>query len=345
MIFLVVEMLIPERKKSRSRASALAASPDPARTGQPGQARRPSATVATAVFICLMAPVLALASPSSALREYNQGKYDEALKEYEKLLEKKKDDPRLHFNAGTAAYRTHQFEEAQKQFNEALNSPDLKLLQQAYYNRGNTLFHLGAANSDPEKRKKAWEDALKDYESTLQLNKQDADARHNHDLIQKMLEELKKQQEQQQQNKDNKSDQKQDQIQDQQNQQAKNDQDKQSKDDKSQQNKQDQPQDQKNQQAKNDQQDKDKKDKDQKASNQQQDQKQKDAAQKQQPANGSKDKDKSQDKGQEEQAYAVGQMTPQQAEQMLDAQKNEEMLLPVKPEGQPRSANRQLRDW
>ena len=39
------------------------------------------------------------------MREYNAGKYDQALKEYEKLLENKKDDPRLHFNAGAAAYR------------------------------------------------------------------------------------------------------------------------------------------------------------------------------------------------------------------------------------------------
>ena len=32
-------------------------------------------------------------------------------------------------------------------------------------------------------------------------------------------------------------------------------------------------------------------------------------------------------------------------EQKLDAQKNEEMLLPVKPEGKPRDTSRPLKDW
>ena len=61
------------------------------------------------------------------------------------MLQKKSDDPRLHFNAGAAAYRNRQFEEAAKQFNATLASPDLKLQGLAYYNEGNTLYHLGEA--------------------------------------------------------------------------------------------------------------------------------------------------------------------------------------------------------
>ena len=65
----------------------------------------------------------------------------------------------------------------------------------------------------------------------------------------------------------------------------------------------------------------------------------------QQQANASKDKDKSQEQGEQQQAYAVGQMTPQQAQQLLDAQKNDEMLLPVRPEGKPRDTSKPLKDW
>src|SRR6266567_7052409 len=36
-----------------------------------------------------------------------------------------------------------------------------------------------------------------------------------------------------------------------------------------------------------------------------------------------------------EKTYAVGQMTPEQAQQLLDTQKNEEKLLPVRPTGKP----------
>ena len=342
MLFLIVEMLIPERRQSNAGSSRAERQP-----------AKPALAKAAALVLCLVLGFSASASPSSALREYNAGKYDQSLKEYEKLIQKNKDDPRLHFNAGAAAYRSGQYEEAQKQFNEALNSSDLKLLQQTYYNRGNTLYNLGATNPEPEKRTKSWEEALKDFESTLQLNRQDADAKHNYEFVKRKLEELKQQQQQQkQQNKDNqdqKDDQKQDQ--EQQNQQAKNDKDKQSEQDKSQPNKKDQQQqDQKNQQARNEKQDQEQKEKEQQkqASNKQKDQKeqqQKEQQQKQQQANASKDKDQSQEKGEQSQSYAVGQMTPQQAQQLLDAQKNEEMLLPIKPEGKPQNAGRQLKDW
>ena len=60
------------------------------------------------------------ASPSSALREYNSGHYDQSLREYEQLLEKKSDDPRLHYNAGAAAYRTKKFDEAAKLFDKLI---------------------------------------------------------------------------------------------------------------------------------------------------------------------------------------------------------------------------------
>ena len=75
------------------------------------------------------------------------------------MLKKKKDDPRLHFNAGAAAYRNRQFDEAAKQFNATLASPDLKLQGLAYYNEGNAFYHLGERNPDPKKRTESWEKA------------------------------------------------------------------------------------------------------------------------------------------------------------------------------------------
>ena len=134
------------------------------------------------------------------------------------MLKRKGDDPRLHFNAGAAAYRNQQFEEAAKQFNATLASPDLKLQGLAYYNEGNALYHLGERNPDPKKRTEAWEKALQDYQSTAKLNPQDADAKFNYEFVKRKLEELKQQQ---QQSKQDKSDQQknQDQQKQQQNQQ------------------------------------------------------------------------------------------------------------------------------
>src|SRR6185369_10325251 len=79
---------------------------------------------------------------------------------------------------------------------EALASPDVKLQQLAYYNRGNSLYWLGESNSDPKKKTDAWEKALRDYELSLKLNSQDPDAKYNREFVKKRLEELKQQQQQ-----------------------------------------------------------------------------------------------------------------------------------------------------
>ena len=40
-----------------------------------------------------------------------------------------------------------------------------------------------------------------------------------------------------------------------------------------------------------------------------------------------------------------GQMTQEQAQQLLDAQKGEEQMLPIKPTGKPRDQSRRIKDW
>lgn len=54
-------------------------------------------------------------------------------------------------------------------------------------------------------------------------------------------------------------------------------------------------------------------------------------------------KEKSDDK--DEQAAAEGQMTPEQARQLLDAQKGDEKILPIKPEEKPIERTKPIRDW
>jgi Ca-activated chloride channel family protein len=184
-LLLVIEILIPERK--RAKATAAVALP----SGK--------TSVGTASLLLLLAFLAGnvAASPASALREYRSGNYEEAFKDYEALLKKKSDDPRLHFNAGAAAYRTRKFEEAAKEFDAAIATPDLKLQALAYYNRANAQYWIGEKNEDPSKRSEVWQKAVQDYDSSLKLNPQDADAKFNRDLVKKKLEELKQQQQKQ----------------------------------------------------------------------------------------------------------------------------------------------------
>lgn len=343
MLLLLIEMLFPERRREALTKTVAGAA---VKAGL-------RESVALIVFVAFAAN--ALGSPASALREYKDGKYDNALKDYQRALEKKKDDPRLHFNAGAAAYKSKNFEEAAKQFDEALNSPDLKLIQQAYYNRGNARYFLGEANPDPTKKTESWEEAVKDFESAMKLNGQDADAKFNHDYVKKRLEELKQQQQQQKKNDkndQNKDDQNKDQQQNKQDQnkqdQAKNDQEKKDQEnkdqqDKNQQNKQEQAQKDKDSQQQKEQQQKEQaqKDKDKQKQSAEQKKKEQEKQQAQQSSGNPQDKDK--EEGQP--TYAAGQMTPQQAKQLLDAQKGQEMMLPIKPQGKPRDASKPLRDW
>jgi len=335
---LAAEMLWPERRRQRqTSASAIA----------PG---RPVASGAAALLILLLVlPPRLDASPASALREYKQGQYEQALKDYEALLSHKADDPRLRFNAGAAAYRTKQFDQAIKQFDEALAGPDLKLQQQTYYNRGNTYYYQGEANQDPSKQKEAWEKSLKDFDSTLKLDPQDADAKYNYQFVKKKLEELKQQQQQQKNQQDKSGDKQnqdqQQQQQDKQNQDSKKDQDQNS----SKENKSGQKKDSSQQQQSNQQKEEDRKQKEAADRAQQQKEKeQQDASQQKQPQDAgreSKDKPDEKEGGEAAAAYPAGQMTPQQARQLLDAQKNEDMMLPAKPPEKPVDRSKPIRDW
>jgi Ca-activated chloride channel homolog len=279
----------------------------------------------------------AVASPSSALREYNSGNFAQSLKDYEGALAKKKDDPRLNFNAGAAAYRNHQFDRAAKHFGEVLGAPDLKLQEQAYYNLGNTLYRLGAQAPDPNLRSKAWEQSLQQYQSTLKLNNQDADAKFNYEFVKKKLEQLKKQQQQQQQ--DNKN-------QKQENNPDKNQQQKQNQE-KNQEQAKNQNQNQgKNQEPQQAPQQKQQSSEQQQAENQKKEQEQAEAGKKQaQQSPGEEKKAQQREQAQEQQANAASEMTPQEARRLLDAQKSDELMLPVSRKQQPNDQEGPIKDW
>ncbi len=323
---LLAEMFFPERKRTSTPAKAVLLSTK----GALGPA------AAAVLFVTL--PLLARASPATAMRDYRRGKYDEALKEFKQSLQHQGDDPRLHFNAGAAAYRDGQFEEAMKQFGEALAAPDLKLQQDAYYNLGNTFYQLGERVGEPTKKIDAWEKALKDYESTLKLDPKDTDAKFNEQYVQRLLEELKKQQ-QQQPDRQNQKD------------QPKNDKDKsqqQSQKDAGKDQRQKQPD-----QARQEQQQKEQQQQPQQSprkpqeSQQSQAKNQKDQPKQPQPAQAQQSKDQQAKEGDQSDATpaGAGQMTPQQARQLLDAAKAQEAMLPVDIQKKPFDNSPRFKDW
>ena len=110
------------------------------------------------------------------------------------------------YNSGTAAYRAGQFPQAAQAFQQAINqapSSNAKRLadqEDAYYNLGNSLYRTGqkTEQSSPQETIQKWTEAVKAYETALQLRAGDADSKYNRDLVKRKIDALKQQQNQNQ---------------------------------------------------------------------------------------------------------------------------------------------------
>ena len=120
--------------------------------------------------------------------------------------------PVADYNAGTAAYRASRYAQAAQDFQQSIShapsSDERRLADQedAYYNLGNTLYRTGqkTEQSAPQDTLKQWNEAVKAYETALQLRANDADSKFNRDFVKRKIAAL--QQQQNQQNKNNNQD-------------------------------------------------------------------------------------------------------------------------------------------
>ncbi|MFN7138117.1 MAG: tetratricopeptide repeat protein, partial [Limisphaerales bacterium] len=308
MLLLVFEMFLPQRNRARKEEQIQESS------------GLKKATVATLI---LFLPLLSFASPARAKKEYDAGRYAEAFAEYQKLLEKRTNDFRLHFNAGDAAYQAHEFDIARKHFETATIAPNLDLQQKAYYNLGNTLYQIGEPLPDPKQKQQTWEQAIKSYQNALQLNPQDPDSQHNLQFVQQRLEELKQEQQEQSQPDKNQDQGEQDQQEQQQNSPDKN-------------------QEQEDQQQRN----QDSAQQEQQQQQQQQDQRDRNQPQNQSGQSENRGDEQENDSSEAEMSSMDGQMTEEQAQQFLDALKREEKpLIFTPPPKERKNPNLPFKDW
>jgi len=121
------------------------------------------------------------------------GRYSDAMNQYGEALREEPDEAALLYNKGVAAYRGQDYVEAARAFGEVRKSRDLKLQQKAYYNLGNVRYRAGeqTLQKDRDGTIREWEEALVSYQGALALDKDDKDARFNHDLVKNRLEALK----------------------------------------------------------------------------------------------------------------------------------------------------------
>jgi Ca-activated chloride channel homolog len=167
---LLAEMFFPERKREIKKSGSIS------KTGI-------AKTALLAMVFCIL-PNLIFAAPSDALHDYKSGNFTNALAEYSRLAEIQTNDLRLVFNAGAAAYRATNYDEAFKDFTTVTAAPDLKLQQQAFYNLGNTQYRMGELKFEPDSdalnaMAEAWSNAVQSYAHAAQLNTNDLNAAYN----------------------------------------------------------------------------------------------------------------------------------------------------------------------
>ena len=133
-------------------------------------------------------------------RLYESGKYAEAVEHYNQALVDDPDSPRLHFNLGDARYKTGKYDDALASFGKVATSvADPARDAHVVYNVGNTKFRQGEAMeaAEPQKTLGLWTEALADYRRALGADPDDADAKFNHELVERKIAALRKKLEQQ----------------------------------------------------------------------------------------------------------------------------------------------------
>ena len=183
-VLLLAEMLLPERSRRKEKTSNV---------------QRPTSNVPAAIAVALLTLVLlngtAEASPAKALKDYNSGNFTNALTEFERLLNEqskhqKPEDPRLHFNAGTAAYRATNYTVAIQHFTAVLSAQDIRLQAKACYNLGNVHYRLGQQAEDLDKLEEAWKESLKQFNHAVDLDKTHQDAAFNKAFLEESLKQI-----------------------------------------------------------------------------------------------------------------------------------------------------------
>ncbi len=148
------------------------------------------------------------ASPSRLVEEgnrlYRKGKYNEALRKYEKASVDQPGSPRIYFNKGNAYLAEGDLDKARKLLRQAAQkATNVKLEARAKYNLGNLAFQEAKKyqDRDPQKALSKLEESARLYRETLDLDPSDEDAKYNLEvariLTKDILDKIKKQQEKQ----------------------------------------------------------------------------------------------------------------------------------------------------
>lgn len=133
-------------------------------------------------------------------KAYVKGDYERAVKDFTEARHKDLRDAGLPYNLGVAQYRKGDYEGAVHSFNDALAFNKLKEQGDAFYNLGNAYYRLGeeTMKTNPQETVGLWENAVNNYEAVIDINKEDKEAKENLAFVKEQLAALKKKLEEEQ---------------------------------------------------------------------------------------------------------------------------------------------------
>jgi len=161
---------------------------------------RPATAAAALIILAGVAGTKAV-SPQSAEQAYQKGDFAKSQQDYAASAAKEPSKAELQFNAGDASYKAGDYAQAASGFEKSLKTGQVPVQRNAYYNLGNAKYRLGqkTEKENPQETIKTWEEAVKSYDTALQIKADDADAKHNRDLVKRKIDQFKKQEEQKKQ--------------------------------------------------------------------------------------------------------------------------------------------------
>lgn len=107
---------------------------------------------------------------------FEQGQYEEALRQYSSALQDAPHLPELHYNLGAVRYRRNEFEEAIQELDLAERTTHPEVAARTHYNRGSARFRL-----------QDYEGALEEFKNALKINPNDEDAKFNIEFIRQIM--------------------------------------------------------------------------------------------------------------------------------------------------------------
>ena len=149
--------------------------------------------LAAALFTLIVCVPRGASAKNLGLEDYDRGNYQKAQETFSEQLKRHPRSHALHYDLGSAAYKSGDLDKALASFSQALTTSDPALRAKAQYNLANTLFRRGASQKDQEPKLQEWNNALQHYEASLKTQPDNADARYNRDLVRRLIEEAQKQ--------------------------------------------------------------------------------------------------------------------------------------------------------